>query len=317
MRNAFAATAMLLAGVATAATAQDTTAAGRRQGADSIARSGQSAQADSAWKQGGQRGDSARAWGRDSLPQGAGQGRGEQDAVNPKLDAQGRPMQRADSSRNPGMTGERADSSRNRNPSGTSSSIQTMEPTGATPSGATGGTTTTANADGTPGYRTYDDWKRDMDEVVRDRQVARQHGVDAGQSASATGGQQGAWVDSTRRYDPQDSTKAGQRASSKAGKAKTTRSQGTSGERQGSYETGAPGQESATSQPEPRKSPDASTGRTEVQSSTTTGQQGNAANAPGNRDGTSSSANTGGTSSTSGSTTSGGTTSGSTGTTPR
>jgi hypothetical protein len=296
MRNAIAATAMLLAGVATAATAQDTTAAGRRQGADSIARSGQAAQADSAWKQGGQRADSAwkqggqrgdsawkqggqradsaRVWGRDSLPQGAGTGRGEQDAVNPKLDAQGRPMQHADSSRNPGMTGQRADSSRNQNPSGTSSSIQTMEPSG---------TTTAASADG---YLTYDDWKRDMDEVVRDRQVAKQHGVETGESATATGGQQGAWVDSTRRYDPQDSTKAGQRESNKAGKMKSKHSQSASGERQGSYETGAPG------------------------------QQGNAASTPGNRDGTSSSANTGGTGTTSGNT-SGSTTSGSAGTTPR
>lgn len=129
MRNALVATAMLLAGVATVASAQDTTRAGQ-QADTTIKREGQQAQADSAWKQKGVTKDSAMMHGRDSLPKGEKKAQSEQDAVNPKLDAQGRPDSAGAAGRSP-----------------TSSSIQTMEPTPSAGTPAAPRSTTSPNTE--------------------------------------------------------------------------------------------------------------------------------------------------------------------------
>jgi hypothetical protein len=238
MRNALVATAMLLAGVATVASAQDTTRAGQ-QADTTIRRDGQQAKADSAWKSNDPARDSIRMHGRDSLPKGEHKAQGEQDAVNPKLDAQGRP----DST---GATG--------RDPTGTNSpgaSVRTMEPT-------TTGATTGSGLAAADGYRRSElslaDWVSELRAAAADQKISQDPSV-----------------------VPPGRTARSQAQPPAAGS--TTSSTG-------SYTGNSPGEQGTTAQPAPRTSPDADTGRPETESSSTTGQQQDAANAPGNREGT-------------------------------
>ncbi|HEX5817269.1 MAG TPA: hypothetical protein VFY20_00225 [Gemmatimonadales bacterium] len=232
-KSAMVAAAMLLAGVATAANAQQDSA---RQGQDT-SRAGQRQQVSADTTM--QRGDSAKLWGPDSAPPAGGQGKREQDAVNKKNAA---PVTRqdslkADSTNRTGMQKTQADSvSGQANPSGaqrqqssnnewqsTTDSARQGRDTSSSysnPSSPSGTTTTTTTPSTTSSRKMTKDeiraereaWFRNVSDVSKDQELSKNApapGAGAGTSQQSVNtpdaSQQSSGTDASVQRSPEQS----------------------------------------------------------------------------------------------------------------